>query len=219
MIKLDILSDPICPWCYIGWTNLARAMEARPDHPFVVEWHPFQLNPDMPPEGQDRRAYLEGKFGGPEAAARAYAPVTEKAAAAGLTLRLDAIETTPNTIDAHRLIHWAGIEGRQTPAVLALFRAYFQDGRNIGDHAVLLDVAVEVGLDREMIATLLAGDADAEDLRARDAHARSRGVQGVPCFVIASQHAVPGAQDPETWMQIIDDLTAQLAKVSAEVEP
>ncbi len=211
MITLDILSDPICPWCYIGWTNLARAMEQRPNHPFTVEWHPFQLNPDMAHDGVDRRTYLKDKFGGPENARRAYASVEAKAAEAGLTLDIDAIPRTPNTLNAHRLIHWAGIEGRQTPAVLALFRAYFVEARDIGDIPTLLDIAEGIGLDRAMIATLYAGDADAADIRARDTHARSRGVHAVPTFVIASQHAVPGAQPPEAWLSIIDDLTAQLA--------
>jgi predicted DsbA family dithiol-disulfide isomerase len=212
MIPLDIISDPICPWCYIGWTNLARAMEARPDHPFAIEWHPFQLNPEMPEGGMDRREYLEAKFGGKEGAVTAYAPVVEHAERAGLTLNLDRIARTPNTIDAHRLIHWAGLEGRQTPVALALFRAYFVDGRDIGDPGTLREIAEGAGLDGAMIATLLAGDADADDLRARDASARSRGVTGVPCFVVARQHVVSGAQPPELWMQVIDELNAQLAK-------
>ncbi len=215
MIKLDILSDPICPWCYIGWSNLARAMETRPDHPFTVEWHPFQLNPDMPAEGMDRRAYLEGKFGGKENAVRAYAPVVEKGEEAGLTLNLESITRTPNTLNAHRLIHWAGIEGRQTPTVLALFRAYFVDGRDIGDIPTLLDIAESVGLDRAMVETLYDSGADADDIQARDAHARQRGVQAVPTFIVANQHAVPGAQPPEQWVAIIDDLNQQLAKADA----
>ncbi|MBF9042113.1 thioredoxin domain-containing protein [Rhodobacterales bacterium HKCCE4037] len=218
MIKLDILSDPICPWCYIGWTNLARAMEARPNHPFTIEWHPFQLNPDMPPEGRDRRAYLENKFGGKEGFARAYAPVVEKAEEAGLKINLESIDRTPNTLNAHRLIHWAGIEGRQTPAVLALFRAYFVEGRDIGDIPTLVDIAESVGLDRNMIAKLYEGDADAQSIRDRDAHARSRGVQAVPTFIVASQHAVPGAQPPAQWEAIIDDLNEQLDRLKAEEE-
>jgi predicted DsbA family dithiol-disulfide isomerase len=157
MIPLDIISDPICPWCYIGWSNLARAMEARPNHPFAIEWHPFQLNPDMPEGGMDRRDYLEHKFGGRDGAVAAYAPVLEHAERAGLTLNLDRIGKTPNTIDAHRLIHWAGLEGRQTPVALALFRAYFVDGRDIGDPDTLREVAEGAGLDGAMIATLLAG--------------------------------------------------------------
>ena len=210
MIKLDILSDPICPWCYIGWANLARALEARPDHPFAIEWHPFQLNPEMPPGGMDRRAYMEAKFGGKDRAVQAYLPVLQHAEKAGLTLNLDAIPRTPSTLDAHRLIHWAGIEGRQTPVVLALFRAYFVEGRDIGDAAILAEIAGSAGLDAAMIATLLAGPSDVEDIRARDAHARSRGVNGVPTFVIASQHVLTGAQPTETWLSVIDEIAAQL---------
>lgn len=106
MIRLDILSDPICPWCFIGKTHLAKALAQRPDHPFSIEWHPFQLNPDMPKDGMDRRAYLEGKFGGKDAAVRAYAPVVEHAAQAGLAIDFEGMKRTPNTVDAHRLIHW-----------------------------------------------------------------------------------------------------------------
>jgi predicted DsbA family dithiol-disulfide isomerase len=215
MISLDILSDPICPWCYIGWSNLARALEARPDHPFAIAWHPFQLNPDMPAGGMDRRAYLEAKFGGKDRAVQAYLPVLDHAEKAGLSLNLDAIPRTPNTLDAHRLIHWAGIEGRQTPVVLALFRAYFIDGRDIGDAETLADIGGAAGLDRAMIATLLAGDADAEDIRARDAHARARGVTGVPTFVIANQHVLTGAQPTETWLSVIDEIAAQIAATDA----
>ena len=132
-IKLDIMSDPICPWCYIGKAHLDRALQDHPNHPFVIEWHPFQLNPDMPPEGMARRAYLEGKFGGKEGAVRAYAPIVEQAEKAGLKINFEGMQRTPNTLDAHRLIHWAGIEGRQTAAVSALFQAYFVDVRDIGD--------------------------------------------------------------------------------------
>lgn len=215
MIRLDILSDPICPWCYIGKANLDRALGQRPDHPFAIEWHPFQLNPDMPPDGMERRAYLEAKFGGRDGAVRAYAPVVEAAEAAGLSINFEGIERTPNTLDAHRLIHWAGLEGRQTAAVAALFRAYFVEGRDIGDHAVLLDIAGGIGLDRAMTERLLASDADADDIRARDAHARSRGVTGVPTFVIANQHVVVGAQPPDLWLQVIDELAEQ-AKAGGE---
>lgn len=209
MIKLDILSDPICPWCYIGKANLDRALSAKPDHPFVIEWHPFQLNPDMPAGGMDRREYLETKFGGKEGAVRAYAPVAEAAEKAGLKINFEGIEKTPNTLDAHRLIHWAGLEGRQTAAVSSLFRAYFVDGRDIGDTRVLIGIADEIGLDRAMTERLFQGDGDADDIRARDANARERGVTGVPMFIIANQHAVPGAQPADLWLKVIDDIAAQ----------
>jgi len=206
MVKLDILSDPICPWCFIGWTYLARALEARPARSVDIEWHPYRLNPDMPEEGMDRRAYLEGKFGGREGAARAYAPVIEAAEAAGLSIDFDAIARTPNTLDAHRVLHWARSEGRQTPMSLALFRAYFQDGRDIGDPDTLAGLAADAGLDRAMIATRLAGAADAETIAARDTRARMRGVGGVPTFVIANRHVLRGAQPPGVWTQAIDDI-------------
>ncbi len=211
MIRLDIISDIACPWCYVGKAYLDRALESRPDHPFLIEWHPFQLNPDMPKDGMDRRAYLEAKFGGKEGAVRAYAPLVGHAEAAGIELNLDRITRQPNTLDAHRLIHWAGLEGRQTAMVSALFRAIWRDGRDVGDPETLLDIAGEVGLDRQMMERLLGSDSDAEDISARDAHARERGVTGVPTFVIANQHVVQGAQPTETWIQIIDDVAAELA--------
>lgn len=211
MIRLDIFSDPICPWCYIGKARLDRALAARPDHPFQVQWHPFQLNPDMPREGMDRRAYLEGKFGGKDGAVQAYLPVTTEAEASGLDINLEGIKRTPNTLNAHRLIHWAGIEMKQNAVVDRLFKAYFVDGQDIGDVSVLTDIAEGVGMDKDVVARLLQSDADADDIQARDADARSKGVQSVPTFVIANQHVVPGAQPPELWEQVIDELTAQLA--------
>lgn len=185
MIKLDIFSDPICPWCYIGKSRLDRALEARPNHPIVVEWHPFQLNPDMPEGGMDRRAYLEGKFGGVEGAKKAYAPIVETMAEELPKADLGKITRTPNTLDAHRLIHWAGIEGVQTAAVSSLFRAYFHEGRDIGDHEVLADIADSISLDASVVTRLLKTDEDKDAILARDAHARERGVSGVPLFVVA----------------------------------
>ncbi|MGQ0564777.1 MAG: DsbA family oxidoreductase [Gemmobacter sp.] len=209
MIRLDIFSDPVCPWCYIGKAHLDRALEARGDHPFAVEWHPFQLNPDMPVGGMDRAAYLEAKFGGRARAAQIYARVEEAALAAGLEIDFARIARIPNTLDAHRLIHWAGLEGRQTPVKAALMRAYWREGRDIGDAATLADIAGEAGLDRAAIARLLAGDADRDDIAARDAHARTRGVNAVPTFVIADRYVVSGAQPPELWVRVMDEMKSQ----------
>ena len=211
-IQLDILSDPICPWCYIGKAGLDRALEKNPDHPFRIEWHPFQLNPEMPAGGMDRRDYLETKFGGKENAVRVYAQIAEAADAAGLKINFEAIEKTPNTMDAHRLIHWAGLEGRQTAVVSRLFTAYFVDGQDIGDHGVLLDIAEGVGMDRAMTERLLQGDGDREDIAARDAHARDRGVTGVPTFVVANQHVLPGAQPADLWERVLNELREKAAE-------
>lgn len=214
-IKLDIMSDPICPWCYIGKAHLDRALEAHPDHPFEIEWHPFQLNPDMPADGMDRRAYLEGKFGGKEAAVKAYAPVVEHAAEAGLKIDFEGMKRTPNTLNAHRLIHWAGIEGRQTAAVSSLFKAYFVEARDIGDADVLADVADGIGLDAAVIHRLLDTDNDRQMIQERDAHARKMGVNSVPTFIVAGQHAVPGAQPPSLWAKVIAELSAQASAENA----
>jgi len=208
-IKLDIMSDPICPWCYIGKAHLDRALAAHPDHPFVIEWHPFQLNPDMPAEGMDRRAYLEGKFGGKEGAVRAYAPVVENASRAGLDIDFEGMKRTPNTLDAHRLIHWAGIEGKQTAAVSTLFKAYFVEARDIGNHEVLADIADSIDMDASVVSRLLSSDADRDDIAARDAHSRGMGISSVPTFIVAGKHAVPGAQPPELWAKVIDELRAE----------
>ncbi|MFT7105963.1 MAG: putative DsbA family dithiol-disulfide isomerase [Yoonia sp.] len=210
MVKLDIISDPICPWCYIGKANLDKALEQFPDHPFTIEWHPFQLNPDMPAGGMDRRAYLEGKFGGKEGAVKAYAPVVAAAQKSGATINFEAIKKTPNTIDAHRLIHWAGIEQRQSFVVDLLFKANFVEGRDIGTHEVLADIADTAEMDAAMVTKLLASTSDIDDIRARDKHSREMGVNSVPTFIIAQQHAVPGAQPPEMWVTVIKDIMEQI---------
>lgn len=215
-VKLDILSDPICPWCYIGKTHLDKALANMPDHPFVIEWHPFQLNPDMPDAGMDRREYLERKFGGKDGALHAYAPVVEHAEKAGLNINFEAMKRTPNTLDAHRLIHWAGIEGKQNEVVDALFDAYFVQGRDIGDHEVLADIADSIGMDAAVVMKLLKSDADREDIRNRDAHSREMGVSSVPTFIVANQHAVPGAQPPEMWEKVIAEIMSQLEASPAE---
>ncbi|WP_127112165.1 DsbA family oxidoreductase [Shimia sediminis] len=211
MIKLDILSDPICPWCYIGKARLEKAMEAESDHPFAIEWHPFQLNPDMPEEGMDRREYLETKFGGKENAIRVYGEIDRHAREEGLEIDFGAIQRTPNTVNAHRLIHWAGIEGKQTAVVDALFKAYFRDGRDIGDVEVLCDVADGAGLDAAVIGKLLKTDEDADMIRERDAHSRKMGVNSVPTFIVDNRHAVPGAQTAELWIKVIRELNEKQA--------
>lgn len=215
-VKLDIISDPICPWCYIGKTHLDKALAETPDHPFVIEWHPFQLNPDMPREGMDRRAYLEAKFGGKEGAVRAYAPVVEHAEKAGLSINFEGMQRTPNTIDAHRLIHWAGIEGKQGAMVDALFDAYFSQALDIGDPEVLVEIAAKIGMEADVVRQLLSGMNDVEDIRKRDAHSRKMGVSSVPTFIIANQHAVPGAQQPDMWKQVIEDIMTQLQSTEGE---
>ena len=208
-IRLDIFIDPVCPWCLIGNTHLDRALESRPDHPFQIQWHPFQLNPDMPKEGVGHLDYLAEKFGGPQRAVQMMLQVAEHARQAGAEIDMDKCRHLPNTLDAHRLIHWAGIEGKQTPMVSRLMRAHWKEGANIGDPATLARLAGEVGMDPTAVARLLATDADADDIQSRDMDARQKGVTAVPTFLIAQQYVVSGAQPPEMWRDVIDELTAQ----------
>lgn len=208
-IRLDIFSDPVCPWCYVGKANLDRALAAHPEHPFVIQWHPFQLNPDMPVEGVEKRAYLEQKFGGKARVDAIHERLREVARATGVDLDPDRPQRMPNTLNAHRLIHWAGIEGVQPAVVAALMRAYWVEGRDIGDLPTLADIAGENGMDRAATLRLLNSDADADDIAARDQDARHKGVTAVPTFLIAQQYVVSGAQPPETWGKVIEELTGR----------
>ena len=212
MVRLDIFSDPICPWCFIGKKNLDVALVNATTDIFDIRWHPFQLNPDMPFEGMDRRAYLEGKFGGKEGAVKAYTPVAEHAERSGLNINFEAITRTPNTLNAHRLIHWAEAEAVQTALVQSLFIAYFEQGRDLGDTDVLVDIAHTASMDREAIAQMLDTDNDLEDIKDRDSSGRKMGLNGVPAFVVAGQHVVQGAQGPDLWTRVISDITKQIAQ-------
>ena len=208
-VPIDIFIDPVCPWCFVGKANLDRALSEAPANPFVIAWHPFQLNPGMPREGVAKRPWLEEKLGGKARVDAVHERLREVARAAGVTLDPDRPQRIPNTLDAHRLIHWAGIEGRQEAVVSALFRAYWDQGRDIGDAAVLAAIAGECGMDGAAVARLLASDADADDLGARDRDARDKGVTAVPTFLIARQYVVSGAQPPELWADVIRDLAAR----------
>lgn len=208
-VRLDIFSDPVCPWCYVGKANLDRALAARPDHPFVIQWHPFQLNPEMPAEGVAKRGYLEAKFGGKARVDAIHERLRDVARAAGVDLDPDKPQRMPNTLNAHRLIHWAGIEGVQQAVVDALMRAYWVEGRDIGDLQTLADIAGENGMNRAATLRLLHSDADADDIQARDHDARQKGVNAVPTFLIAQQYVVSGAQPPETWGKVIEELSGR----------
>jgi predicted DsbA family dithiol-disulfide isomerase len=206
MITLDILSDPICPWCYIGKAKFDRALAQEAEAPFDIRWRPFQLNPDMPPEGMDRESYLQMKFG-EDGAKQAYDRIAQAAAEAGLDVDFSRIARTPNTLDAHRLLRWARIEQHaQGPVNDALFRRYFTEGADISDRDVLTEIAAEAGMDDALVARLLASDADKEEVREEDAQARQMGVGGVPTFLIGGRYAVQGAQETETWTNIIAEL-------------
>ncbi len=197
--RIDVVSDAICPWCYIGKRQLERALALldAEDLRFAVRWNPFQLNPDMPREGRDRTAYRATKFGSAERAATLDAQVAEAARSVGLAFRLDLMARTPNTLDAHRLIWLAGQQGVQDYAMEAVFAAYFTQGRNIGDHAVLADCATAAGLDRTSVLDFLTGERITAEMQAADRAAREAGVNGVPSFFLDGYGLFSGAVPAE----------------------
>jgi predicted DsbA family dithiol-disulfide isomerase len=208
---VDVVSDVVCPWCYIGKRQLEEALARLPEgeRP-VVRWHPFQLNPDLPPEGVDRRSYLEQKFGGPERAAQIYERVKVAGRGAGLALEFDRIERQPNTLDAHRLIAWAQAHADRDPEPLveALFRAYFVDGRFVGDRDELARIAGEAGYDAEAARAMLEGDAGAAEIADMDRRARALGIGGVPFFVFDGKVGVSGAAGADTLAQAMAQAAA-----------
>lgn len=224
-IPVEILSDPICPWCYIAKARLDRALAARPSHPLRFFWRPFQLNPDMPTDGMDRRAYLERKFGGPDGAARVYGAIEATARDENLPVDFAAIARTPSTLDAHRVIRWAGEADPDAVAELQgalhdrLFLAYFCEARDISDRALLSELAGEIGLDADDVSTRLAGDHDRHAVAAEDGAARRAGVSGAPTFLVNARYVVPGAQDTSFWMRVIDELAEALDAETENAPP
>jgi predicted DsbA family dithiol-disulfide isomerase len=204
-LRIDIVSDAICPWCYIGKRQLERALatlEAEGLH-FSVHWNPFQLNPDMPKEGRDRMAYRAQKFGSIERARELDERVSSAAAGVGLQFRTDLMLRTPNTLDAHRLIWSAGREGVQDAVMEAVFAAYFTQGRDIGNRDVLADCAAGGGMDRAAAADFLAGDVAAQEMLAADRAAREAGVNGVPSFFLDGYGLYSGAMPAETMAEAL----------------
>ena len=213
-MDIDIFSDTICPWCFIGKRRLERALAERPQPDLTIHWRAFQLNPDMPAGGMDRSQYRELKCGGASNADAIYDQVRAAGESEGIDFAFERMKRTPNTIDSHRLIRHAGQkaepgqgqpgQGRQGAVVQALFDAYFLRAEDIGDPAVLIAAAAEAGLDAEETRAFLAGDAEAEAVRAEDKSARQAGISGVPCFIFNGQHALAGAHPPEVLHQLFD---------------
>ena len=204
-VTVDVVSDVMCPWCLIGKRRLEKALASVNDVIVTVRWRPFLLDPTIPPEGRDRREYLEAKFGGPERAKAIYANIEAAGRAEGIDFAFDRIERSPKTLDAHRLIRWAGsLEGQvQDRLVEALFAAFFLEGRDVGDHAVLRELAGGVGMDGTIVADLLASDRERAVVEQEIETARQIGVTGVPCFIFDGREGVMGAQDPATLADAI----------------
>jgi predicted DsbA family dithiol-disulfide isomerase len=215
-LTIDVVSDVVCPWCFLGKRRLDAAIRASADHsPIAVRWRPFQLDPSIPAGGMDRREHILSKFKDDVRLGAIHAQLTEMGKAVGIAYAFDRIERAPNTLDAHRLIRWATVGDHQDAVVDRLFRLYFEEGRDVGDRKLLIAVAREVGMDDEIVETLFADGDGVEAVRAEIAQAQSIGVTGVPFFIFASRFGVPGAQETEVLVKAIAQ--ARAAQSGVEV--
>lgn len=203
-MQIDIVSDTVCPWCFIGKRRIGRAMAMRPDVKYDVFWRPYRLDPSIPREGVDRRTYLKAKFGDSPRTSAMGDAIRSEGESEGIRFAFDKIAKSPNTLDSHRLVRWAAGAGKQDEIVELLFKAYFIDGRDIGDSAVLSSVAASAGMDGELVAALLSGDADLESVEREAGLANEMGITGVPTFIFDGKFMISGAREAELLVRIID---------------
>ncbi len=203
-LHIDIISDTVCPWCYVGKRQLEQAMARRPDIRFEIDWRPFQLNPGLPPEGMDRIAYLTAKMGSVERVKPIYEQIAAVGRELGIAFNFEGIKQSPNTLRAHCLVLWARPSGSQDAVVEALFKAFFVENRDIGDQDVLVDIASSCGMDGAVVRDLLDRGAGLDRLRQEEGVARGAGVGGVPFFIIEGRYTLSGAQAPESFVQVFD---------------
>ena len=203
-MHLDIFSDTICPWCYIGKRRLERALAMRPQHGLAIRWRAFQLNPGMPAGGMDRQQYMAAKFGSVERALRLYETVARVGASEGIEFRFDKIQRTPNTVKSHRLLYLAAQSQRQSALLDELFAAYFADGLDLNDSDLLLRMAVKAGLERNEAEAAIEDQSPIGAALNEDFQARRQGINGVPYFVFNGRFGLSGAQEPEALFHMFD---------------
>jgi predicted DsbA family dithiol-disulfide isomerase len=203
-MQIDVISDTICPWCYIGKKRLDAALAQRPELDIDVVFRPYQLNPDTPREGLDRKDHVSKKFGNKEQAKQVFDNIAKTGKQDGIDFDFTRQSRLPNTLDSHRLNHWAHTAGVQDAVVEKLFERYFLEGDDIGDPAILLEVAKEAGMETEVVERLLQGDADEARILEEESVGRNMGVTGVPCFIIDKKYALVGAQDTDMLLRAID---------------
>ena len=203
-VRIDVVSDVVCPWCFIGKRRLEKAMAMKPDIPVEVHWRPYFLNDWVPREGMARDDYLTTKFGSPERYKGIAQRVQAAAAAEGLTYAVDKISRQPNTIDAHRLIRWAAGIGKAADMKQRLMDLYFTEGGDLSNRAVLVQAAADVGLDAEDVREALESDTDVAAVEQEANSAKEAGIEGVPCFIFGGRYAVSGAQAPEYLAEMIE---------------
>jgi len=207
-VRIDVVSDVVCPWCFIGKRRLEKALALKPDVPVEVHWHPYFLNDWIPREGISREQYLTTKFGSPERYKGIAQRVSAAASAEGLDYAMDKISRQPNTLDAHRLIRWAAGIGKAADMKQKLMDLYFTEGADLTNHAVLVQAATDVGLDAEDVREALDSDQDVAEVEQEAASAKEAGIDGVPCFIFGGKFAVSGAQSPEYLAEAIERLAA-----------
>ncbi|HEY1838122.1 MAG TPA: DsbA family oxidoreductase [Rhizomicrobium sp.] len=217
-MQIDVVSDTICPWCFIGKRRLSRALALRPDMEFDVKWRAFRLDPTIPREGVERKAYLKAKFGDGERPSAMSAAIREAGTNEGISFAFDEIAKTPNTTASHCLIRWADTAGVQDEMVERLFRAYFEEGQDIGDPDILVELARDAEMDTALVADLLEQNADRALIEREDELAHRMGISGVPTFIFANKYAISGAHDPNALLQVIDKTAAELAAPAEEAE-
>jgi len=204
-LDIEIIYDTVCPWCYIGKRRLDQALAMRPNLSVTTHWRPFLLNPELPPDGVDRTAYLVKKFGSETRVRRIYGAIGEAGQSVEIDFAFDRIQKTPNSVDSHRLVKYAARHGAAADLVVeALFVAYFVHGLDIGEEQVLLDIGARHGLDDADLRTYLAGDEDMETVTQDNARAHRLGVNGVPSFVFTGPLVISGAQEPQILARMLD---------------
>ena len=213
-MHIDIISDVVCPWCFIGKRRLEKALALRPEIAAEITWRPFQLNPDMPAGGMARADYIASKFGDSAHSRRIHQTIAEAGASVGIDFAFDRIKRSPNTRNAHRLIRLATKRGVGGAVVDRLFQSYFLEGRDVGDSATLAALAAEAGIDRTEALAFLESNEEREEIIAEDRNTRRLGINAVPCFIFAGQYAVSGAQEPEFFLPVFD-LVQNAAPVDA----
>lgn len=215
-LRIDVVSDVVCPWCYIGKRRIENALALVPDVPVELRFRPFFLNPWVPRQGISRDEYLTAKFGSVEAYRNIASRVVDAAGEEGLSYRPDLVKRQPNTIDCHRLIHWAEAQGRAAEMKQRLMELYFRDGGDLTEIDVLVQAAADVGLDADDVRRRLATDEDVALVSSQAQEAADKGISGVPTYVFAQKYAVSGAQDPKLLARAIRQVSAEINAEAAE---
>jgi predicted DsbA family dithiol-disulfide isomerase len=214
-MQIDIVSDTVCPWCFIGKRKLESALVLRPDIPYDVRWRAYRLDPTIPRGGVDRKAYMKAKFGDTPRSTAMGDALRAAGDSVNIAFDFDRIEKRPDTIDSHRLIRWSASTGKQNDVVERLFAAYFEQGRDIGDPNVLKEIATEAGMDADLVGDLLAGDDDRQTIEHEDMLAHRMGISGVPTFIFENKYMISGAHDADKLVRVIDKVVEEAVPASS----